>query len=154
MSDQNYIAIFYIAGTLLFMLFAFFIIYSSIIQKRIQYDYKLEKVKMQFEHENNILRVKIEEQESAFDTISKELHDNVKSKLGISQLNLYRVSDLGVTAKQSEIVDSIDKTIAGVIDEVHDLSQSLNSNFIKNIGLNSAISDKLASVKIGKNINS
>src|ERR1035437_1451525 len=154
MSDQNYIAIFYIAGTLLFMLFAFFIIYSSIIQKRIQYDYKLEKVKMQFEHENNILRVKIEEQESAFDTISKELHDNVKSKLVISQLNLYRVSDLGVTAKQSEIVDSIDKTIAGVIDEVHDLSQSLNSNFIKNIGLNSAISDKLASVKIGKNINS
>jgi len=153
MTDQNYVIIFFVGGTLLFMIFAFFIIYSFLIQKRSQYVHKLEKQKMEFDRQNEILRVKIDEQEQAFSAISKELHDNIKSKLGTSQMTLYRISDLGINPKQEVLFNRVDKVISEVIDEVNNISRSLSGHLIKNIGLVEAINEKLQSVKTANGIN-
>ena len=64
MSNQYVIPLF-VAGTLLLTLFGFFLIAYLLVQKNKQNQYQLEKSQMIFDHQNNILRAKIEEQENS-----------------------------------------------------------------------------------------
>src|ERR1035441_51544 len=98
--NDKYIIPLFVAGSLLLTLFAFFLIAYLIVQKQKQNKYQLEKQKMVFDHQNNILRTKIEEHENVMDQISKELHDNVKSVLGFAQMSIYKIADLASTNEQ------------------------------------------------------
>src|ERR1035437_5876739 len=99
MNDQYIIPLF-VAGSLLLTLFAFFLVVYLIVQKRKQNSYQLEKQRMIFDHQTNILRTKLEEQENTMDQISKELHDNVKSVLGYAQMSMYNIAGLAVNNDQ------------------------------------------------------
>jgi signal transduction histidine kinase len=124
------------------------------VQKNKQNAYQLEKRQMIFDHENNILRAKIEEQENTMDQISKELHDNIKSVLGFAQMSMYNIAGLAASEEQAVLIDKTNNIIGDVIDELHNISHSLNSNFVKNIGLIDTISKELDSVRLAKNITS
>ena len=151
MNDQYIIPLF-VAGSLLLALFIFFLIAYLLVQKRKQNKYQLEKQKMIFDHQNNILRTKIEEQEHTMDQISKELHDNVQSVLGFAQMSMYRIADLATSDEQLLVIDKTNKIIGQVLDDVHKLSHSLNSNFVKNIGLVEIITNDLENIRAAKNI--
>jgi len=151
MNDQYIIPLF-VAGSLLLTLFAFFLITFLVVQKNKQNAYLLEKKQMVFDHQYNILRTKIEEQENAMDQISKELHDNLKSILGFAQMRLGGIAALGVSDEQVIIIDNVDKALEQVIDNVHNISHSLNANFVKNIGLVDTITKELAYIQASKNI--
>ena len=150
--NDKYIIPLFVAGSLLLTLFGFFLIVYLLVQKRKQNKYQLEKQKMVFDHQNNILRTKIEEQESAMDQLSKELHDNVKSVLGFAQMSMYKIADLSSTDEQYLMIDSTNKIIGQVIEELHNISHSLNSNFVKSIGLVETITKELESIRLSKNI--
>jgi two-component system NarL family sensor kinase len=151
MNDQ-YIMPLFVAGSLLLALFTFFLVAYLLVQKHKQNKYQLEKQKTAFEHENNILRTKIETQENDMDQISKELHDNVKSVLGFAQMNMYKISDLSHTDEQAMLIDRTNKIIGNVIDELHNISHSLNSNFVLNMGLIETITKELEIIQLSKNI--
>ena len=151
MNDQYIIPLF-VAGSLLLTLFAFFLVAYLIVQKRKQNTYQLEKQRMIFDHQTNILRTKLEEQENTMDQISKELHDNVKSVLGFAQMSMYNIADLATNNEQAIQIDKTNKIIGEAIDDLHNISHSLNSNFIKNIGLAETITKDLESIQLSKNI--
>ena len=151
MNDQYIIPLF-VAGSLLLTLFAFFLIAYLIVQKNKQNAYQLEKRQIFFDHQNNILRTKIEEHENTLDHMSKELHDNVKSVLGFAQMNMYKIADLAPGEEQALLIDKTNKIIGQVLDDLHNISHSLNSNFVKNIGLTETISKELENIKVSKNI--
>ncbi|MFI4919997.1 MAG: sensor histidine kinase [Legionellales bacterium] len=151
MNDQYIIPLF-VAGSLLLTLFAFFLVAYLIVQKRKQNTYQLEKQRMIFDHQTNILRTKLEEKENTMDQISKELHDNVKSVLGYAQMSMYNIADLATNNEQALIIDKTNKIIGDVIDDLHNISHSLNSNFIKNIGLVETITKDLEHIQLSKNI--
>ncbi len=151
MNNLNLIPLF-IAGSLMIMLLAFFLIAYLLVQKRKQNLYQLEKRQMIFDHQNNVLRTKIEEQENTMDQISKELHDNIKSVLGFAQMSMYNIADMATNQEQAVLIEKTNGIISQVIDELHNISHSLNSNFVKNIGLADTISKELENIRLSKNI--
>lgn len=151
MNSQSIIPLF-VAGSLLLTLFAFFLIAYLLVQKNKQNAYQLEKRQMIFDHQNSILRTKIEEQENTMDQISKELHDNIKSVLGFAQMSMYNIAGLASSKEQAVLIDKTNKIIGDVIDELHNISHSLNSNFIRNIGFVDTITKELENIKLAKNI--
>src|SRR5436305_13772553 len=134
MNDQ-YLVTLFVVGSLLLTLSAFFLIAYLLVQKNKQRAYQLEKRQMIFDHQNNILRTKIEEQEQTMDQISRELHDNIKSVLGFAQMSMYNIASLATDSKQALLIDNTNQMIGDVIDGLHNISHSLNSNVVKNIGL-------------------
>ena len=151
MNDQYIIPLF-VAGSLLLTLFAFFLIAYLVVQKNKQNAYILEKRQMIFDHENNILRTKIEEQENTMDQISKELHDNIKSVLGFSQMSMYNIANLATDKTQAAMIDKTNGIIGSAIESLHNISHSLNSNFVRNIGLVETMTKELEQVRLLKNV--
>lgn len=150
--NNQYVIPLFVAGSLLLTLFAFFLIAYLLVQKNKQNAYQLEKNQMIFEHQNNILRAKIEEQENTMDQISKELHDNIKSVLGFAQMSMYNIARLATDTEQALLIDKTNKIIGDVIDNLHNISHSLNSNFVKNIGLLDSITKELENVRLSKKL--
>src|SRR3954463_16148639 len=129
--NNHYIIPLFVAGSLLLTLFAFFLIAYLLVQKNKQNAYQLERRQMIFDHQNNILRTKIEEQENTMDQISKELHDNIKSVLGFAQMSMYQIADLATSPQQTVLIDKTNQIIGGVIDDLHNISHSMSSSFIR-----------------------
>ncbi len=150
--SNNFVIPLFMAGSVLLALFVFFLIAYLLVQKRKQNVYQLEKQKMVFDHENNILRTKIEEQENTMDQISKELHDNIKSVLGFAQMNIYRIAEQAANPGQAAQIETINNIIGRVIDDLNNISHSLNSNFVRNIGLVETITKDLEVIRMSKNI--
>ena len=151
MSNQYVIPLF-VAGSLLLTLFAFFLIPYLLVQTNKQNQYQLEKSQMIFDHENNILRTKIEEQENTMDQISKELHDNIKSVLGFAQMSMYNIARLATDKEQGLLIDKTNKIIGDVIENLHNISHSLNSNFVRNIGLIDSVEKEIEHVRLSKKL--
>ena len=150
--NNKYILPLFVAGSLMLALFGFFLIAYLLVQKRKQNKYQLEKQKMLFDHENNILKIKIEEQENTMNQISRELHDNIKSVLGFAQMSMYGIADMSTNKEQSARIDTVNSIISEVIDSLHNISHSLSSNFVRNIGLVETITKDLENIKANTNI--
>jgi two-component system NarL family sensor kinase len=151
--NDHYIVPLFVAGSLLLTLFAFFLIAYLLVQKNKQNAYQLEKRQIYFDHQNNLLRAKVEEQEHTLDHLSKELHDNIQSVLGFAQMNMYKIADLALTEAQAVLIDKTNRIVGKAIDDLHDLSHSLNSNFVRHFGLMKTITNELENVRVSKNIN-
>jgi two-component system NarL family sensor kinase len=150
--NDKYIIPLFLAGSLLLTLFAFFLIVYLVVQKNRQRAFILEKQQMVFEHERSILRTKIEEQEQTMDQISKELHDNIKSVLGFSQMWIHSIADLATNKEQILLIEKTNSTIGQIIDELGNISHSLSGNFVKHIGLVETITKELEGIRLSKNI--
>jgi len=150
--NDHYIIPLFVAGTLLLALFAFFLVTYLVVVRNKRNAYMLEKRQMVFDHESNILKAKIEEQESTMDQISKELHDNVKSVLGFAQMSISRISDLATSDEQVKLIEKTNFLIGQVIDDLHNISHSLNSNFVRHIGLIDTLTKELEHIKNSKSI--
>lgn len=150
--SEHYIIPFFVGGTLVLTLFVFFLIAYLLVQKNKQNKFQLEKQKMIFDHENKILRTKIEEHENTMDQISKELHDNVKSLLGFAQMNMYLIADKAKDPAHKEMIVKTNTLIGNVMDELHHISHSLSSSLLQNIGIVELIRKELENFKLTKNI--
>ena len=148
--NSQYVIPLFVAGSLLLTLFTFFLIAYLLVQKNKQNAYQLEKHQMIFDHENKILKTKIDEQENTMDQISKELHDNIKSVLGFAQMSMYNIAALATDNEQAVLIEKTNGIIGDVIENLHNISHSLNSNFIRNIGLADSIEKELAHVRMSK----
>jgi len=150
--NNQYIIPLFVACSLLLTLFGTFLIAYLLVQNRKQNRYQLETQKMVFDHQNNILRTKIVEHENVMDQLSIELHDNVKSVLGFAQMSMYNIGNLASSEEQALMIEKTNDLISNVINDLHNISHSLNSNFIKNIGLVETIGKELDNIRLSKNI--
>ena len=89
-------------------------------------------------HENTLLQSQLEMQEHTFQTISREIHDNIGQKLTLAKLYLNTLN-FAVGQKTSlQVKDSVD-IIGEAITELSDLSRSMSSEIILNNGLIKAL---------------
>jgi len=140
---ETYIIPVFVGGTLLLTLFVFFIIYYILVQKHKQNKHQLEKQSLLFENQKKIFSARIEEQENTMSKISVELHDSLVPKLSLTQANLGLIENEASTEKRALMIEETDAILYGLLDDVHNISHSLNSNFIKNIGLVEVIKKEL-----------
>jgi signal transduction histidine kinase len=125
----------FIAATLVLVLFALFLVVFLVIQRQKQNAFLLETQRLNFTHHNEILRTRIEEQENTMHEISKEVHDNIKSKLAGVQVNIKRLRSMEDGDLRTRLLNTTIEMLELTIDDTRKISHSLNTDFVKKKGL-------------------
>lgn len=131
-----------IALTILFLIVGAFILSFFLIYKRNQNRKQIEIENLNKE----ILVTQLEIQEQTLKNISQEIHDNIGQVLSLAKLNL---NTMDIT-EQDELVDKIatSKILVGkAIQDLRDLSRSLNTDNITAMGLISGVEYELELIR-------
>lgn len=138
-SNQTYIVI---GITLFSVLFVFFVFNFLWIYQKRQKQNKQEKELMQSQHTQALLQTQLEIQEQTLKTISQEIHDNVGQALSLAKLNLNTL-DFDTGASKEEKIENSILLVGKAINDLRDLSRTLNSDKIADLGLQDAIDNEL-----------
>ncbi|MFT3910544.1 MAG: sensor histidine kinase [Ferruginibacter sp.] len=137
-TDAQEVVVFIVICTILILLltvFITFIVYKY-QQKQNAYFKKLEEIKI--DHENAMLKSKIEIQEQTFANISREIHDNIGQKLTLAKLHLNTLHLASSRDIARQINDCVDM-IGEAINDLSDISRSMSSEIILNNGFIKAL---------------
>jgi signal transduction histidine kinase len=131
-----------ITVTILFlMLSSFAISFLLIFKKRKQkFIYEKEQLKSQFD--KILLQAQLEIQEQTLKNISQEIHDNIGQALSLAKLNLNTMLPVQDEKLQQKIINS-KELISKSISDLRDLSRSLDTDYVKEMGLQRAIEYEL-----------
>ena len=113
-------------------------------KKQLQYFREKEHLKVAFEKE--ILESKLEIQEQTLKNISQEIHDNIGQVLSLVKLNIYIMDCNEPKTLQGKINDS-KILITKAIQDLRDLSKSLNTDYVAELGLIRSIEYELEMIK-------
>jgi two-component system NarL family sensor kinase len=132
-----------IATTLFVVILAGFIIVLVKLFDKARKNFALEKESINKEFETILLRAQLEIQEQTLQNVSQELHDNIGQeltfvKLSINTINLSRLEETHDKLEESK------RLISKTIQDLRNLSKTLNTGFISEIGLPSAIEYQLS----------
>jgi signal transduction histidine kinase len=89
---------------------------------------------VQNENEKNLLSTQIEIQEKTFESISREIHDNIGQKLSIAKLHLNNIGKITNAVQNDKLLSAV-KLISSSILDLGDISRTMNADFIKYQGL-------------------
>ena len=127
---------------IIFIALAVFIILLVVLFNNRKNKLVKDKILMQVDFDRSLLQTQIEIQEQTLKTISQEIHDNVGQVLSLAKLNLYTLDfDTGVS-REEKISKSI-QLVGKAINDLRDLSRSLNGDKFANLGLQDALDNEL-----------
>ena len=115
-------------------LFSTFIVTIIYRYQQKQHAYFRELEELRIVHENAILHTQLEMQEYTFQTISREIHDNIGQKLTLAKLHLNTLPPDDPEKIIARISDSV-LMISQAINDLSDISRSMSTEFILNNGL-------------------
>jgi two-component system NarL family sensor kinase len=101
---------------------------------------------LKLDHEKNMLSAQLEVQEDTFRSISREIHDNISLSLTLAKLNLNLFDWDDKEKAKTQIKNSVE-LLGNSIENLSDISRSLNSDFLISQGLVRAIEDELERIK-------
>jgi signal transduction histidine kinase len=138
MFDKNQLAGFIVTGTIVFsVLVTVIIIFLFQIQKKNQ-KHIFEKQQLQSRYQQELLQTQLEIQEQTLKTISQEIHDNIGQVLSLAKLNLNTMETDKPEELKEKIIDS-KKLVSKAIQDLRDLSKSMNTDNIEALGLVRAV---------------
>ena len=126
------ITLIYFASSFLIIVAIGIFILILLYQKRQLLHFK-EKNEMRNNFEKEILQTQLEIQEQTLKNISQEIHDNVGQVLTLAKLNLATTSVAEVAA--AEKIKTSQQLIGKAIQDLRDLSRSLNTDYVEEMGL-------------------
>jgi signal transduction histidine kinase len=131
---------------IVFLLAGFFILVLVAYINRRKKKHMEEKQMMQSSFHQELLQTQLEIQEQTLKTISQEIHDNIGQVLSLAKLNL---NTIDITRKDDllEKIDSSKQLVSKAIQDLRDLSKSLNTDNIAAIGLLRAIGYELDMIR-------
>lgn len=140
MEELNTIFIVILSSIILlfFSLFIIFMLYR-IKKKVISSNLEIEKIK--HETENKILETKLEIQETTFNQISSEIHDNISLGLTLAKLQINNHIERK-EENHEKLILAVDLISKSLID-LNDISKSLDGNQLLEYGLINAIESEI-----------
>ncbi len=143
--NQEILVIILIA-TALALLLVGFIVTSLFLYQRRQHRQEQQLTRMKDEYQQELLRSQLEIQETTFKTIAMELHDNIGQVLSVVKLSL-SVLPLDKDHPAYESVQNSRQMLNKVIYDMGNLTKSLHTDRITQIGLVEAMSFDLDSLR-------
>ena len=136
--EKHNIIIFIIITALFILILISFIVFILFLYQRrhIAYQKGLEVLKSDFE--KTLLTTQLEIQEQTFQSISREIHDNIGLSLTLAKLNLNTI-DWKDSAHSKEKVDGSINFISRAIEDLSYISKALHTGFIEENGLLKAL---------------
>ena len=148
MQDSNQEIIFVIAiGGIIGLLLVGFIIAILYFYQRRQQKQEREIISLKEQYQKELLYSQLEMQESTMKQIGEELHDNIQQKLGAVKMDL----DFLPIDPDSEIYETIKESkemVNSIINEIRELSHSLHTDRVLQIGLLESIDSEAG--RLGK----
>ena len=148
-SEVNFIII---AGTIILVLLGLFIISFLFFYQRRQNKHHSEKELMKIQYEQTLLQTQLEIQEQTLKNISQEIHDNIGQALSLAKLNLNTMPATNDEQLQQKITNSKELVSKAIVD-LRDLSRSLDTDYVKEMGLLRAIEYELELIRKTGTIN-
>lgn len=93
---------------------------------------------MRLSFQQTLLQAQLEIQEQTLKNISQEIHDNIGQALSLAKLNMNTMLPVADDKLAQKIVDS-KVLISKAIGDLRDLSRSLDTDYVKEMGLQRAI---------------
>lgn len=131
-----------LSAAMIFIALAVFIIFIVLLFNRRRNKLISDKTALQALHSQALLQTQLEIQEQTLKTISQEIHDNVGQVLSLAKLNLNTL-DLDTGSSREEKIDKSIQLVSKAINDLRDLSRSLNGDKIADLGLRDAIDNEL-----------
>ena len=147
MQDQGqelYVVV--LLGMVLALLLVGFILFLLFLYQKRQHRQEKELARLRQEYEQEALRSQLEIQEATFKTIAQELHDNIGQVLSVVKLSL-SILPLDSRHPAYESVQNSRQMLNKVIYDMADLTKSLHSDRISQIGLVEAIRFDIESIR-------
>ena len=143
--NMNFPIVLIIGSIISFVLvFGFFLFLAKMRKNQLQFKLQNERMKSQFEQA--LLQTQIEIQDHTLNNISEEIHDNIGQVLSLVKLNLNTFPPGLEDATQKKLHDT-ETLLSKAIEDLRDLSQSMNTDKIHAIGLEAAVTKLLKQVK-------
>lgn len=124
-------------------LFAFlFVLFFSTFQKRKNQLFS-DKIKQQKQFDDELIKTQQEIQEETLKLVGRELHDNVGQLLVVATMQLNEVAKVAkddIKVKIGNASEALKETLL----EVRDLSKSLNSGVIFNLGFDTTVKNEVS----------
>ena len=139
MDNNSNMLPFFVSGTLILILFVFYIIFILIL-------YKNRQLRMVKEHKDKLVKARIEEHEKAMNALSAELHDNINQKLHLSRRQMGNIRRRATDDLQLEIIEVTTALLDDLIGQVGDISHSLNTNLVRQTGLKLTLEKEAAQI--------
>ena len=124
------------------LIISFGLIYQYGLDKKAKDLSLKQKMDIVNKHEKLMLQTKSEIQEQTFKNISQEIHDNIGQTLSFIKLNINTVTSRVSDADNEKLTES-KNLLTKVIQDLRDLSKTLNTDYINEIGLAKAIEQQL-----------
>ena len=112
--------------------------------KQLQHQKKITEI--QLEREKVILSSQIEIQEETIQNISREIHDNIGLSLTLAKLDINTIN-LSNSLEAKNKLENASTLIGTALDDLRHLSHSLNSEIVKNNGLEKAIRNEIIRIE-------
>ena len=132
--------------TLFLSIVAIGIIMLVLVYQKKQLQYLSEKEQLKVTFEKEILESKLEIQEQTLKNISQEIHDNIGQILSLAKLTINTMDHTEPETLQEKINDS--KQLVGkAIQDLRDLSKSLDTDYVTQMGLIKSIEYEFQLIK-------
>ncbi len=135
-----------IIGILLGLLLVGFIVTILFLYQRRQQRQEREMIQMKDKYDREALRSQLEIQENTFKTIGQELHDNIGQMLSVVKLSL-SVIPVEKNDKSYEVLKSSQEVLNKAIIDLSNLTKSLHTERIVDIGLAESIRFELYAIR-------
>ena len=147
MQNQNpEIYFFIIIAIILGLMLVGFIVTILFFYQRRQHRQEQELARMKDTYEREVLRSQLEIQENTLKTIAQELHDNIGQMLSVVKLSL-SVLPLEKDHPAHEMTQHSQQVLNKAIFDLSDLTKSMHTDRIVEVGIADSISFELASIK-------
>jgi two-component system NarL family sensor kinase len=138
--------LFIITGIIILNAFLGFIVYFIFMYRRKQKANRVEKHDLHFQFQKTLMQAQLEIQEHTFKNISQEIHDNIGQVLSLAKLNLSAI-ELNPEDDCREKAMGAKRLVSKAIQDLRDLSRSLNTDYVSEMGLAKAIEYELEMIR-------
>ena len=149
MNDQD-LTIAVLAGVIVFILIGGFIISFILLYNKRQIAFKKQIFELETQFQQEILHAQLEIQEQTLLNVSQELHDNIGQILTLIKVTMNNLILQNIIDEKhlSELKDLVTKAIQ----DVRDISKSLNSDRIHQLGLCRIMEQEINAIERASNI--
>lgn len=117
------------------------IIFQLYRKKKLLQEKELENIKTAFEKE--LLQTRLEIQEDVLKNVSMEIHDNIGQIMLLAKVNISILQTMAIPEAGTELIKDTKLMLTKASEDISQLSRSLNSDRIADIGVFAAIKHEL-----------
>ncbi|MCG2614186.1 ATP-binding protein [Terrimonas sp. NA20] len=151
-SEKINIIIFVTITTVLILLLGFILILVIYLYQQRKLIHTQSITELELSHEKSLTTTQLEIQENLFRHISQEIHDNVGLTLSLVKLRLNTLDFSQMSVMKEQVFSSVN-LLGESIENLRDISRSLNADIINNYGLIQAIHKEITRIEELSNIN-